>query len=174
MILSHPSAQPLHPECLLSLADTFAVNPVVFDALDALVVHAAALHTVGPVGSSLIAARGQRRLCTSFHAALDEFSGTIGFFARWLCTTFISPDILSPVLGCQHIALYKSPGVQLIGVCEVVWRIVATAALYVIWDDIPAAARPHQLCAGQIAGIEAAVHALRSVFNHNDSDAIYW
>ena len=49
---------------------------------------------------------------------------------------------------------------------------MAKAALYVIRDDIQAAAGPHQLCAGQIAGIEAAVHAVRSVFNHNDSDAI--
>ena len=48
-------------------------------------------------------------------------------------------------------------------------RIVAKAALYVIRDDIQAAAGPHQLCAGQIAGTEAAVHA---VFNDDDSDAI--
>ena len=45
-------------------------------------------------------------------------------------------------------------------------------ALYVIRDDIQAAAGPHQLCAGQIVGTEAAVHVVRSVFNHNDSDVI--
>ena len=39
-------------------------------------------------------------------------------------------------------------------------------------NNIQAAAGPHQLCAGQIAGTEAAVHAVRSVLNHNDSDAI--
>ena len=55
---------------------------------------------------------------------------------------------------------------------EVVRRIVAKAALYIIRDAIQAAAGPHQLCAGQIAGTEAAVHAVRSVFNHDDSDAI--
>ena len=76
------------------------------------------------------------------------------------------------VLGCRRIALDKSPGVWPIGVCEVVRRIVAKAAFCVIRDDIQAAAGPHQLCAGQIAGTEAAVHAVRSVFNHNDSDLI--
>ena len=90
----------------------------------------------------------------------------------YVCTTFISPDIFSPFLGCQLIALYKSPGFRPIGVCEVLQCIVAKATLYVIQDDIPAAAGPHQLCAGQIAETEAADHALRSVFNHNDSDAI--
>ena len=34
------------------------------------------------------------------------------------------------------------------------------------------AAEPRQLCAGRIAGVEAAVHAVRSVFDHDDSDAI--
>ena len=49
---------------------------------------------------------------------------------------------------------------------------MAKATLYIIQDDIQAAAGPYQLCAGQIAGTEAAVHAVRSVFNHDDSDAI--
>ena len=160
----HPPAQPLHPECLLPLADTPAVHPVVFDALDASVVRAAALRTMGVAGPSGIDARGWRRLCTSFRAASDELCGANALFARRLCTSFISPDILSPFLGCRLIALDKSPGVRPIGVCEVVRRIVAKAALYVIRDDIQAAAGPHQLCAGQIARTEAAVHAVRSVF----------
>ena len=46
---------------------------------------------------------------------------------------------------------------------------MAKAALYVIKDEIQG---PHQVCAAQIAGTEAAVHAVRSVFNHNDSGAI--
>ena len=118
-------------------------------------VRAAALRTMGVAGPSGIDARGWRRLCTSFRAASDELCGAIALFARRLCTSFISPDILSPFLGCRLIALDKSPGVRPIGVREVVRRIVAKAALYVIRDDIQAAAGPHQLCAGQIAGTEA-------------------
>ena len=51
-------------------------------------------------------------------------------------------------------------------------RIVAKAPFYIIQDDIQAAAGPHQLCAGQIAETEAAVHAVRSVFSHDDNDVI--
>ena len=106
------------------------------------------------------------------HAASDELCSAIASFARRLCTAFLSPDILSPFLACRLIALDKSPGVLPIGVCEVVRRIVAKAALYIIPDDTQVAAGPHQLCAGQIAGTEAAVHAGRSVFDNDDSDAI--
>ena len=116
----HPPAQPLHPECCLPSLDTPAVHPVVFNALDASLVCAAVLRTVGAAGPSGIDAHGWRRLCISFHAAFDELCGTIALFARRLCTTFISPDILSPFLGCRLIALDKSPGVWPIGVCKVV------------------------------------------------------
>ena len=49
---------------------------------------------------------------------------------------------------------------------------MAKTALFVIQNDIQVAAGPHQLCAGQIAGSGAVVYAVRSVFNHNDNDAI--
>ena len=49
---------------------------------------------------------------------------------------------------------------------------MAKAALHVIQGDVQAAARPHQFCAGMIAGTEAVVHAVRSLFNNNNSDAI--
>ena len=130
------------------------------------VVRATALRTVAQCYWTIcvIDARGWWRLCTSFRAASDELCGAIALFARRLCTTFISPDILSPFLGCRLIELDKSPGVQPIEACEVVRCIVAKAALYVIQDDIQAAAGPHQLCAGQVAGTEAAIHAVRSEF----------
>ena len=163
----HPPAQPLLRECLSSTVDTPAVHPIVFDALDASVVRAAALRTVGAAGPSGIDARSWRRLCTSFRAASDELCSAIASFARRLCATFLSLDILSPFLACWLIALDKSPGVRPIGVCEVVHRIVAKAVLYIIQDDIQVAAGPHQLCVD--GGCSP---CRRSVFDNDDSDAI--
>ena len=73
--------------------------------------------------------------------------------------------LLSPFLSCKLIAVDKCPGVRPIGACGMVHRIVAKAALYILRDDIQAVAGSHQLCAGQIAGVEAVVHAMRSSFN---------
>ena len=61
---------------------------------------------------------------------------------------------------------------QPIGVCEVARRIIAKAALSILRDDIQKAASSHQLCAGQIAGVEAAVHKVRSSFLQEDNEAI--
>ena len=168
----HPPAQPLRRECLLPSTNASEVHPVLFDTLDASAIRSAALRTTGAAGPSGIDAREWRRLCTSFHAASDDLCTAIALFARRLCTTYLSPEMLSPFLACRLIALDKSPGVRPIGVCEVVRRIVAKAALHVIRDDIQAVAGPLQLCTGQIAGTEAAVHVVRSLFGHADSDAI--
>ena len=65
------------------------------------------------------------------------------------------------------------PGVRPIGVCEVMRRIVGKAAFYVIRDDIQTncsrTMHINSVPAVQIARTEAAVHVLRSVFNHSDA-----
>ena len=51
-------------------------------------------------------------------------------------------------------------------------RIIAKAALSIIQDGIQEAAGSRQLCAGQIAGVEAAVHAVRSSFLRDNTEGI--
>ena len=95
-------------------------------------IRGAALHTTRAARPSGVDACEWRRLCTSFHVASNDLCAAVALFAWWLCTVYLSPEILSPFLACRLIALNKSPGVCPIGVCEVVQRIVAKAALHVI------------------------------------------
>ena len=60
----------------------------------------------------------------------------------------------------------------LIGVGEVVRRILGKALLHIIGQDIQEVAGPLQLCAGQDSGCEAAVHALRRSFESPDCEAV--
>ena len=78
---------------------------------------------------------------------------------------------LAPFLACRLIALDKNPGVRPIGVCEVVRRIITKAVLEVTRGDIQESAGSLQLCAGQIAGIEATVHAMTKSFQDENSEA---
>ena len=75
-------------------------------------------------------------------------------------------------VACRLIPLDKQPGVRPIGICEVLRRIVGKAVLKVVSPDVLRAAGPLQLCAGQDAGCEAAVHALRELFEQADTDAV--
>lgn len=65
-------------------------------------------------------------------------------------------------MASRLIALDKNPGVRPIGIGDTARRIIAKAILNICRQDIQGAAGSLQLCAGQISGIEAVVHAVRT------------
>ena len=111
-------------------------------------------------------------MCCSFKEASDGLCHSLALLARRLCTQFIHPSILAPLLACRLVALDKNPGVRPIGVCEVARRIISKAILFVIKGDIQDSAGSRQLCGGQIAGIKAAVHSVRKLFENDTTEAI--
>ena len=92
--------------------------------------------------------------------------------ARCTSTSFTDPDALQPLLNCSLIALDKNPGVQPIGIGETSRRIIAKAVLQVVKQDVLDLAGCLQLCAGQCAGCEAAVHAMRMIFGDEDTEGV--
>ncbi len=89
---------------------------------------------------------------------------------RRIRTTFVHPEGLSAFVACRLIPLDKCPGVRPIGVGEVPRRILAKAVLRIVGQDVEEAAGPLQVCAGQDGGCEAAVHAMRRIFHHPDTE----
>ena len=89
-----------------------------------------------------------------------------------LCTSLVDPIVSSPLFACRLIALDKCPGVRPIGIGETVRRIIAKSILAIIRSDIQDAAGSLQLCAGQIAGCEAAVHSVRQSFLDDKTEAV--
>ena len=59
-----------------------------------------------------------------------------------------------------------------IGVGESVCRIICKAVIKVIGPDVMEVAGSSQLCAGQDGGCEAAVHAVRRLFESSDCEAV--
>ena len=86
-------------------------------------------------------------------------------------TLWVKDFLVSPVT-LQLIVLDKCPDVRPIGICNVARYILAKAILSVLRDDIQEAPSPKQLWTGQIAGIEAAMHAMKSVFYSDKMQ--YW
>ena len=89
-----------------------------------------------------------------------------------LCTTPTDPRCVSPLLACRLIALDKNPGVRPIGIGETPRRIIAKALIAVTRSDILETVGSTQLCAGQIAGAESAVHAVRECFQLEGTEAV--
>ena len=171
----HPKQGPVSPDILVqpNLPDSNETpHPIVFESLDDKAIRNAALKVNGAVGPSGMGARAWKRLCTSFHKASDELCVSIATVARKLCTTIVSPDDFTSFTACRRlIALEKSPGICPIRRGEVARRIIGKAVLAVICMDIQKATSMLQLCSGQLAGIEAAVHAVSELFHDNASSA---
>ena len=85
---------------------------------------------------------------------------------------YVDTQGLAPFTACRLIALNKSPGIRPIGVGETSRRIIGKAILSALMPDIQESAGSLQLCASQQAGCEVAVHAMRQLFNDNDSQAV--
>ena len=75
-------------------------------------------------------------------------------------------------MSCHLIAQDKNPGVRPIGIGDTARRIISKAILNINREDIQEAAGCLQLCAGQISSIEAAVHAVRTLFEKEETEAL--
>ena len=168
----HPDPKPAYPEALLEEADNDSFHPAIFDNLTAESIRAAALHTQGAAGPSGLDALSWRRLCTAFGQKSNDLCAALAAVARRISTTFIDPSILQAYTSCRLIPLDKHPGVRPIGIGEVVRRIIGKAVMRIVKYDLQDAVGTIQLCAGQDAGCEAAVHAMERIFADEDAEAM--
>lgn len=111
-----------------------------------------------------------------YGTAGQELRNAIARLAKQMSTELIEHDAitspLNPLLACRLIPLDKSPGIRPIGIGEVLRRIIGKSVMHVIKQDVSVSAGPLQLCASQPSGCEAAVHAVREIFNDEDCDAV--
>ena len=66
-------------------------------------------------------------------------------------------------VACRLIPLNKNPGLRPIGVGEVLRRIVGKIVMNISKNDVIKSVGSLQVCAGQISGVEAAIHYARCV-----------
>ena len=174
----HPPGKPAHPDAIINepLPD---VHPVLFEPLDAAMIRSAALHTNSSAGPSGLDAFGWRRLCTSFKSSSSELCHSLALVAKRLCTELVDPTSIAPLMASCLISVDKNPGVRPIGIGDTAGRIIAKAILNITKailnitrQDVQEVAGSIQLCAGQIAGIEAAVHAVRSFLQSDETEAV--
>ena len=170
LVDKHPPGQPAYCNCIIS-SEPHDPHHVIFDSIDANTIRSAALRVNGAAGPSGLDAHGWRRLCTSFKGASRDLCASLASVARRICSSYVNPVLVAPLLACRLIALDKHPGVRPIGVGDTARRIISKAVLSIVGPDIQDASGCQQMCGGQIAGIEAAVHATRSAFESVECEA---
>ena len=168
----HPDPKTVHPESLVGEVDDHSFHPAVFDNITAESIRTAALHTQGAAGPSGLDALRWRRLCTAFGQKSNDLCEALAAVARRISTTYIDPSTLQAYTSCCLIPLDKCPGVHPIGIGEVVRRFIGKAVMRIVKRDLQNAVGSIQLCAGQEAGCEAAVHAMKQVFEDEDTEAM--
>ncbi len=169
----HPDAAAATPNTIIS-SDPPDCHPVIFESIDAASIRSTSLNTHGAAGPSGLDANAWRRLCTSFKSSSNSLCESLALTARSLCFEYVDPSSLAPLLASRLIALDKNPGVRPIGIGETPRRIIAKDILHVTRGDIQDAAGSVQLCAGQIAGVEATIHAVQKCFHRDETEAVLY
>ena len=167
----HPPGQPADSNNVLDARNS-DVHPVLYECIDGAAIPKAAIRTNGSAGPSGLDACGWKRLCTSFQNPSVDLCNSLAVVARRICSFYVDPEGLAPFTACRLIALDKCPGIRPIGVGETSRRIIGKAILSALMPYIQESAGSLQLCAGQQAGCEAAVHAMRHLFDDSDSQAV--
>ena len=172
LLEKHPHRNPALIETISQEDPEPEPHPVIFEGIDGTMIRDIAQRMTGSAGPSGIDSAGWKRLCSSYGKASDDLCRAIARVARRLCSSYVDPEGLKSFVACRLIALDKDPGVRPIGIGEVLRRIIGKAVLTIASDDIRKVVGTQQLCAGQISGSEAGVHAMRVIKEEPDSEAI--
>ena len=167
----HPDPRLVHPDVTTTDIDDDSFHPTIFDNITAESIRVAALHTQRAAGPSELDALNWRRLCTAFGQKSNDLCAALARVARRISTALIDPSTLATYTSCCLIPLNKCPGVRPVGIGEVVRRIIGKAVTRVVKYDLQDSVGSIQLCAGQDAGCEAAVHSME-VFADENTEAM--
>ena len=170
----HPTAQLMFHDVLLE-DPIRKINQIIFNEIDAELIARSALRTKGAAGPSGLDADQWKRILSTrlFGSSSTDLCKAISRMAIQLCTTVMDdPDSISSLLACRLIPLNKNPGVRPIGIGEVLRRIIGKSVMIIFKPEVQSAAGYIQLCAGQEAGCETAVHAAHDIFDEEDSHGV--
>ena len=173
--LKHPDPQPAKLGSLLFGPMDDEIPECVYLDINGDMIRQAALRTKGSGGPCGVDANGFRRIlaCKSFKQSSSRLCDALATMTRTLCTQYIDPTTIEPLVANRLIPLDKGEGaVRPIGVGEVIRRIIGKCVMNVVKKDVIEASGSLQLSSGQKSGSEAAIHAMHTIFEADDTDAV--
>ena len=173
LVLKHPQKSCVSKDILIN-GPVGKVHSVRFQSINEELIRRAAIKTKQGSGPSSMDVDGWRRILASnsFDTANNGLWKVFANVVKKLCTNLIKTQTIKAFLSCRLIPVDKNPCLRLIGVGEVLRRIAGKVIVSVLKNDIIDCNGSLQVCAGQEAGIEAAVHLLNSMYNDENNDAV--
>ena len=169
----HPEPKDAPQDVLLN-DEVPSVHSIRFEKINGELIRKVALKTRGGAGPSGLDGDGWKRLLTSnsFEKESSDLCAALATLTRLLCTNVQASTSLEALMACRLIPLNKNPGLRPIGVGEVLRRIIGKSVANVLKSDVKHSVGSLQVCAGQDAGCEAAVHAIHRIFDQEESEAV--
>ena len=169
-----------HPESKAAPSDILLqgpvpkVHPIKFQPIDEEMIRKAAIKTKGGSGPSGMDAEGWRRILASnqFGTTNCDLRKTFAEVIKKLCTEIDENNTIEAFLANRLIPLDKNPGLRPIGVGEVLRRIAGKVIVSVLKEDVMKTTGSLQVCAGQEAGIEAAIHTMNKMYDDENTEAV--
>ena len=156
-----------------------SIDPAHYFDIDEQQILKAANSTKGSGGPSQMDAHQWRRVICSNHFKHEgkELRESLANFAKKIASQIVDPATLEAYVANRLIPLHKNPGeediqIRPIGVGEVLRRIVGKTISWSLSEDIQTAAGPLQVSTGLKGGSEAAIHAMKSVFDNEATDGV--
>ena len=169
----HPSPAEPPPDVLMDTSlSSLSINHVLFERLTPELIKRIGREMHGSSGPSGLDSEVWKRMLTCYNRSSNRLCSALAAAARCLCTEELSGSALSAFTAARLIPLDKCPGVRPIAVGEVFRRLVCRAIARVIEFDLMSATAPLQLCVGVPSACEAAVHAMRRLYQRPTTQAI--
>ena len=172
-VLSNKHPTPVTPPEEALLTDVPGpLNQIIFDRITPELIQIISRQMKGSSGLSGLDSDAWSRLLTSYKESSNRLCVALARSARCLCTEELNPNDLEAFTAARLIPLDKKPGVRPIAVGEVHRRIMCRAVMRIVEHDVLLATAPLQLCVGVPSACKGAVHAMRSMYGNDETEAI--
>ena len=165
LIKKHPKVKTASQYILLN-GSLHNIHPVKFHLIDVEIISKAATRTKESSGPSGMDANGWRKILASNNFGIwsNDLRKAFANVVEKLCTDLVETHTIKNFLSSHLIPSNKNPGLRLIGVGEVLQRIVSEVIVSVLKKYATKCTGTLQIRVGQEAGIEAAIHSMTMMF----------
>ena len=103
----------------------------------------------------------------------DDLCKTFAEVIKKLCTLKYQSTLLEAFLANRLMPLDKIPGLRPIGAGEVLRRIAGKVIVSHLKEDFMQSVGSLQVCAGEDAGCESSIHAMRTIYEDQSAEAVF-